>query len=174
MSLYHSKFYDMLSEANTREKWREFFGSAEPDLHVRDLESLLRGFAMLIKGDEYGSSMMRFLNGFSKDAKHYSPQKILYLESLFDSFLNSCSELKSDAFHGGQKRFSITLFESVFVAICSEPYANDMLVTGYIDPKSLNQLRADQQFLDATERGTTSKPNVSTRLQRAKEIIQIR
>jgi len=173
MSLYHSSFYNMLYRVNTREKWRNLVGLSEPDLHVKDLEFLLRGFAMLIKGGEYGSSMMRFLNAFSKDSKQYSPQQIAYLESLFDSFLDSCSHLSSDTFQSGLKRFSITLFESVFVAVCGKSYIGNQLVAGQIELESLSQLKADPVFLTAAEKATTSKSNVLARLQRAKEIIRV-
>ena len=173
MSLYHSNFYNMLYRINTREKWRYLVNLSEPDLHVKDLEFLLRGFAMLIMGEEYGSSMMRFLNAFSKNAKGHSTQQIMYLESLFDSFLDSCSNLSSDIFQSGIKRFSITLFESVFVAVCSTFYDSKKLVTGTIELESLLRLKADPVFLAAAERATTSKSNVVARLQRAKEIIQV-
>lgn len=173
MSLYHSDFYKMLDRINIRTEWRRFVGIAEPDLHMKDLEFLLRGFAMLIGGDTYGSSMARFLNAFSKNAQKYPTSRVSYLETLFDSFLASCAHLDSGAFQTTTSRFSITLFESVFVAVCGAPYSHGALVSGRINPDSIARLRNDRLFQAAAERTTTSKANVTARLRRAQEIIQV-
>jgi hypothetical protein len=172
MSIYHSDFYDMLYRTNTNHSWRRLLGSPEADLHMKDIEFLLRGFALLIKGDTYKPSMVRFLNGFSKDAQEYNAETVNYLESLFDSFLKSCSPLPNDAFHRGG-RFSVMVFEAVFVAVCRVPYAEGNLVTGKIDAHSVAQVKEDVKFWGAGQKGTASKENVLTRLRRAQEIIAI-
>ncbi len=173
MSLYHSPFYDMLYRVNMKQDWRKLVGIPEPDLHMKDLEFMLRGFAMLIASDTYGSSMVRFLNTFSKDGRKYDTNFIGYLERLFDSFLTSCNLIDPDAFQTSTNRFSITLYESVFVAVCEQAYQHGTLISGAIMPESLVQLKTDQEFLAAAESGTTSKSNVLKRLQRAREIIKV-
>ncbi len=45
-SMYDSTFYDSLYKTNTRTKWRRLVGADVPDLHMKDVEILLRGFAM--------------------------------------------------------------------------------------------------------------------------------
>ncbi len=169
MSIYHSSFYDMLYRANTKPSWRRLLGSPEADLHMKDMEFLLRGFALLIK-DEYKPSMVKFLNGFSKQAQEYNAETVNYLESLFDSFLESCSTLPNDAFQI-RGRFSVMVFEAVFVAVCCVPYPDRNLVTGKTDERSVVQLKKDAEFVGATQKGTASKENVLTRLRRAQEII---
>ncbi len=49
-SMYHSDFYDMLYRVNTDDRWRLILHSPEPDLHMKDIEILLLGFAILISG----------------------------------------------------------------------------------------------------------------------------
>ena len=68
-SMYHSPFYTMLYDMNTEGTWRSLLGSTEPDLHLKDIEVLLRGFAMLVDEPTYAPSMLRFLNRFSKKCK---------------------------------------------------------------------------------------------------------
>ena len=46
--MYHSKFYDTLYRLNSLSGWRKLLRSEESDLHMKDIEILLRGFAMLI------------------------------------------------------------------------------------------------------------------------------
>jgi hypothetical protein len=173
MSLYHSPFYDMLYRANTNPDWRHILGIPEADMHMRDLEFLLRGFALLIKGDSYKPSMVKFLNSFSKEAQGYEPHLITYLEALFDSFLKSCAMLPPDAFQRTRGRFSFMLFESVFVAVCHTSYTNQQLVSGTIVPETIMKLKKDKTFLDATQKGTASTGNVQTRLRCAQEMIQL-
>jgi len=172
MSLYHSDFYSMLYRINIENNWRRLIGVPEPDLHMKDLEILLRGFAMLINGEGYASSMIKFLNAFSLQAKQFDSQKVSYFESLFQSFVESCSNLRSDAFLNKVGRFSITIFESIFNAVCRDAYRRSEFVKGKVDPQSVSELKSDSEFLAAAEKATTSKANVSTRLKRANEIIR--
>jgi hypothetical protein len=146
MSLYHSDFYDMLYRVNIKKEWRRLTGISEPDIRMKDLEFLVRGFAMLMNGQQYNPSMVKFLNGFSLHAKTFDGQKIQYLERLFVSFLESCSSLNSGDFQSSLKRFSITLFESIFAAACQKAYADKDLVTGKITTESIANLRTDQTF----------------------------
>ncbi len=171
-SLYHSHFYDMLYRVNMSKDWRRLVGILHPDLNLKDIEFMLRGFAMLITGNSYSSSMVKFLNDFSRHAKKYTNTAISYFEQLFISFLHSCSELPPDAFLGTTQRFSITIFESVFVAACTQAFQEQSLVQGKITPNSIDKLKQDKEFTESAERATASKGNVEKRLSRAKQIIE--
>ncbi|MCH8089327.1 MAG: DUF262 domain-containing protein [Chloroflexi bacterium] len=173
-SLYHSEFYEMVNNVNTLGEWRRFLGRPDPDVHMKDVEILLRGFAMLIEGDKYNPSMVKFLNVFSEHAKGFDPPRLQYLQSLLESYLQSCSELPLDAFQGPSRRFSPMTFESVFVAVCRKPYSTNGLVSGKIDPASVDSLKADKAFSDASQSNTTSTTNVKTRLSRARELIVLK
>ncbi len=170
---FDSKFYDILYKTNAHRKWRTLVGTDIPDLHMKDVEILLRGFAMLINGENYHPSMTKFLNKFSQDAKSFDQDKLEQCESLLDSFLVSCSGLRKDSFHSIQSRFSPMIFESVFVAACREPYDRRQEVKGTISRASLNELKKDPAFQEATQHQTTSRQNVMTRLERAREILAL-
>jgi hypothetical protein len=171
MSLYHSDFYAMLYRVNALVGWRRLLGIPDPDLHVKDIEILLRGFAMLIGGEQYNPSMVKFLNGFSKRARHFDSEHVKYFEVLFNSFLRSCEHLDADSFLSSVGRFSVTIFECAFAAICAEAYAKHEEVTGKVQAADLGRLRADAAFLSAAESRTTSKANVTKRLARARELV---
>ena len=170
---YNSKFYDMLYKTNVQPQWRELVGQKTPDIHMQDVEILLRGFAMLINGDVYRPSMVKFLNQFSKDAKAFEAAQLEQLGQLLDSFLHSCSGLPRDAFHNARGRFSPTIFESVFVAACERPYAEGRLVEGSISESSLAALKEDEEFNSATRSMTSHSANVAIRLERARAILEL-
>src|SRR5690606_29552115 len=84
-SLYHSDFIDMLFRINLNPTWRKLLKSPDPDLHMKDVELLLRSFAMAINGDKYTSSLATFLNNFAESARKFTKEKLVYLESFITS-----------------------------------------------------------------------------------------
>ena len=164
--MYDSAFYDSLYKTNTQVKWRRLVGGGRSDLHMKDVEILLRGFAMLIKGDSYSPSMERFLNAFSETARLFDDGTVSSLSDLLQSFLDSCDNLPDDAFQVGG-RFSAMIFESVFVASCAEAYSSGTLVKGTINPDRLRRLRMDQEFYGRHPKpdhsyGTSTHPSVAS------------
>ncbi|NUN15667.1 MAG: hypothetical protein HUU55_18740 [Myxococcales bacterium] len=173
-SLYHSAFYDMLHHINADPAWRRLVGRAEPDLHGKDLEILLRGFAMLEDGDNYAPSMIKFLNQFSLKRKKTKPENNEYLENLFKSFLHACSDLPDNVFFTERsRRFNIALYDAVFSVVCRSAFSNKQLIDGKIEARSVRNLEVDSHFIAATRYGTTKTVNVKTRMERAKTLIKM-
>ena len=170
---FDSKFYEMLYETNTQDRWRKLVGTRTPDIHMKDVEILLRGFAMLLNEDSYRPSMVKFLNLFSQQAKSFDDRRLQQLRQLLVSFLDSCQDLPSDAFHSTQNRFSPMIFESVFVAACYEAYRSAQDIKGKIGLASLNRLKDDAAFRSATQSQTTSQANVKNRIEQAKNILEL-
>ena len=65
------------------------------------------------------------------------------------------------------------IFESVFVAACHEPHLKGQRVEGEISLDSLNTLKSDPDFRNATQSRTTAAVNVNKRLSRARNIIAL-
>jgi hypothetical protein len=173
-SLYHSDFYDVLYRLNVTHGWRTVLQSPEPDLHMKDVEVLLRSFALLTHNSDYAPSMTRFLNQFSKEAKRYTRSENSYFEDFFLSFLVACSKLPEDAFiNRRNSRFNIALFEAVFTAVGEPVFRNHGLVEGVVDISSLTSLEADPAFQAASQRATTNTTNLTDRLNRARILIRL-
>lgn len=171
-SLFHSKFYDMLYRVNLLHAWRGLTPSEVPDLNMKDVEILLRGFAMLVEGEKYKPSMTKFLNKFSLIAKAYSENNINYLENLFKAFIEKACAADPKIFHSKTGRFNISVYESIFVAACSTAFENKTFDIINIDPMKVSALKEDQDFIDATQSETASTKNVSMRIKKAKEILK--
>jgi hypothetical protein len=171
-SMYHSKFYEMLYKANAKNGWREILGGQTPDLHMKDVEILLRGFAMLIDGEKYSPSMVNFLNQFSRKSKANTEEDNEYLFNLFQSFIDSCSDLPQDAFiNKKNRRFNVALYEAAFAGVCSKAFQERRLLEKKINTEQIISLENDSAFVAATQEGTTQTKNVEIRLNRAKEIF---
>lgn len=171
-SLYHSKFYNMLYRLNTLAEWRRILQTATPDLHMKDVEILLRGFAMLIDSQNYKSSLSKFLNQFSKKCKIHTDGQNKYLEDFFRSFLAACTGLPDDAFISRKTgRFNIALFEAVFTVTGEQRFQKHELLNGNLDIEKIKALETDPEFSAASLEGTTGSGNVKKRLERARAIV---
>jgi len=171
-SMYHSKFYVMLYHINTEPQFRRILRSPEPDLHMKDIEILLRGFAMLMDGSNYAPSMVKFLNQFSRKCESHDEDRNRYLEGLFKSFMEACSDLNEDAFlNKRNRRFNIALFEAVFTAACKSAFDERRILRGTLDGQHIAALENDAEFVKASLEGTTRTANVSKRIQRARDIV---
>lgn len=170
-SLFHSKFYDMLYRINLLKEWRSLTPSEVPDLNMKDVEILLRGFAMLADGHNYKPSMTKFLNKFSHIAKLYPQENIDYLESLFMAFIKKVSASDPKIFCSKTGRFNISVYESIFVAICLPAFKHKNLNIHDIDITKVDTLKDDSAFIDATQSETASAKNVAFRISKAREIL---
>ena len=172
LSLYHSDFYDMLERINTELVWRRFLRNPEPDLHMKDIEVLLRMFAMLVDSDRYAPSLVKFLNRFSKESQDNPGELNAYLEELFISFLVAAESLQDNTFiNKGNNRFNIALMEAVFYATCKERFVEGSLVCTPLNGEYIQQLETDGKFVAAASTNTTSTRNVKMRLQRGVSIL---
>lgn len=171
-SMYHSSFYEMLYKANSLAAWRRLLANQEPDLHMKDVEVLLRGFAMLIDADNYAPSMVKFLNQFSRKCRTQTNEQNAYLLGLLESFLQACAELPEDAFlNKKNRRFNVGLYEAAFAAVCAGAIREKRVLVGNVSAPRLAQLEADKDFLAAMLEGTTQTKNVRSRLNRAKAVL---
>jgi uncharacterized protein with ParB-like and HNH nuclease domain len=172
-SMYHSPFYEMLYRANSWSAWRRLLANQEPDLHMKDVEILLRGFAMLIDIQNYAPSMVKFLNQFSRKTRAHIGEQNDFLSELLKSFLIACSDLSEDVFLSKRnRRFNVGLYEVAFAAVCREAFVEKRLINEKVSAEQISQLETDKEFLDAMLVGTTQTKNVKARLNRANTILR--
>jgi uncharacterized protein with ParB-like and HNH nuclease domain len=170
-SLYHSKFYNNLYKINLYNNWRILLNKSEPDIHMKDVEILLRGFALLIDSENYRPSMTRFLNQFSKKSKTFIEDSLHYFQALFEKFCDNAIQINRSMFLSKSGKFSITVFESIFVALCYEAAQNRNLEIKETTNELIENLKANPDFIKASQDNTAGKGNVEDRLRIAKEIL---
>jgi hypothetical protein len=185
----------MLYRLNLSAEWRRLVGVSQPDLHMKDVEILLRGFAMMIEGHSYAPSMKRFLNLFSKNARQLfglgtgaskrkgedevtatrqaeQSQRLETAERVFNEFIRATAHLPDRAFYGeATGKFNISTFEAVFTAVCGPIWTGSSGSIRQITSAKLEQLKADPEFVSATQKATAQTTNVQKRLDRARTIL---
>lgn len=171
-SMYHSKFYDMLYRVNQNERWRVILQDPEPDIHMKDIEVMLRGLAMLIDGEKYAPSLVRFLNQFSRKCESHTDEQNKILEDILLSFIEASSDLPGNMFiNPKSNRFNLALFEATFAATCRAALAERRKLHGKISVAEVTSLSIDTEFTNAAIEGTTRTSNVSLRLKRANTLL---
>jgi hypothetical protein len=170
-SLYHSQFYDMLYRINLDANWRKLTPQKIPDLNMKDVEILLRGFAMLVNHDNYKPSLTKYLNDFSTKAKKYSAEEILYFESLFKVFSAATVKMDPKIFFAKAGRFNIAIYESIFVALTEDAYKAKTTEIKSTDNAKVQLLKEDKEFTAASQSSTASTANVILRINKAKELL---
>ncbi len=169
--LYHSAFMEMISRINLNVGWRSLIKQPIPDLHMKDIEVLLRGFSMLINGKNYKPSMTKFINAFAKSAKQMPPEDVAFLEKMMSEFINICQKIDAEIFIGKSGKFNISVFESIFVACCFSAFESRSLDFKIPTNININALKQKTEFIDATQSRTAGVGNVKNRIRLAKEML---
>jgi len=169
-SLYHSKFYEMLYRINLDENWRKLTPKSTPDLNMKDVEIILRGFAMLINHTNYKPSVIKFLNIFSSQAKKYSDGDIENFEKLFKSFTATTVSIDEKLFFNND-RFNIAMYESIFVSLTEQGYQDKSFSVKNTTKEKVQTLKDNPEFIQASQRSTANAVNVKLRIDKAKGLL---
>lgn len=165
-SLYHSPFFDAIHRLNALEDWRTLLGVPHPDIQMKDSEVILRAIAMLVRGESYKPSMVRFLNQFSKDSKTATADEVQLREAITKRFLSHAAKLGPSAFQYQEqsKRLSVPIFESVFYGCCRDAYTQRDESAVKPPPKGgVEKLKAHPEFVKASRSNSADTTNVRTR-----------
>ncbi|WP_407572251.1 DUF262 domain-containing protein [Deinococcus altitudinis] len=171
-SLYHSDFYNMLYKLNSNDDWRMILGMPEPDINMKDIEIILRGFAMLTDMDAYRSSMQKFLNSYSRKAKRINSDSIDLLNRIFLKFIEESKKLGNEPFSSQRGKFNISLYDAVFVAVCKSAYLEKDATLVDINMDSFNELKSDGDFNEATLYAAAGTGKILRRLEIAQSILE--
>ena len=161
----------MVSRFNADKRWRNLIDQPETDLRMRDVEILLRGFAMLTKGSNYAPSMTKFLNEFAKEMQEGTEAEVKLLGDILSAFLDMCVDFPAGIFGTSSRKVNISVFESVFAAACEAGFKYETGHVAQICESKIDELKKDATFLDAARTKSTDTEKVKTRLRRAKEIL---
>ncbi|GAA3312944.1 DUF262 domain-containing protein [Arthrobacter ramosus] len=168
MSLADSAFMEQIVEFNMDPVWRQLFGVATPDPRLRDIEVLLRAFAMADESDEYRPSMVRFLDRYADRTRLFKQEQIRPRRMALERFLEDTRHVDRAAFLISE-RFSVPIFEAIFAA-----YAQECEKGGQptLRDDVLARLKVDPEFVDATETHTTDTKNILQRVAVARAYLR--
>ena len=166
VALYHGQFATLLSKLNLNVDWRALYG--KKSARLKDLELILRFFALHFYAQNYRRPMKDFLNRYMAANRAFAKQSDEQLRLLFESTVEVIRT------HIGPKAFRPTnavnaaVLDAVMTGIASR------LASGPISqPEKLvdayTTLLKHSDFLDAVSKATADEENVRSRLRLSKD-----
>ena len=93
------------------------------------------------------------------------------MESLFKKFIDSLPQNDEKLFHSKTGRFNISVYESIFVAVCRDAFQEKSLEIKSVSIDQIVELKNDADFIEATQSNTASEKNVKFRINKAIEVL---
>ena len=176
--VYQGNLNTLLFQLNKDANWRLLFGNPKEDSRMRDLEFILRFFALKsdeIKDSKKGSvSLKKVLNEFMGAKQNNKPDVVINLGQDFtNSILAVKNQFGDNAFFNVQsndlttirKRFYPTVYDSIMIAT-SIALVNGVDTSGANETNRLALLR-DDKFREYSTQGTMQVEHINGRIELA-------
>lgn len=155
-------FNVLLHELNQYPKWREILGKAVPDSRMRDVELILRFFALLHARNKYEKPMKDFMSRYMRAHAIETDEQIERFRQEFIRTVDAIHDrLGARPFHL-YAGFNSSAFDSVAVAFAE----NLDRIPGNIRTR-WNKLAPSTQFEDLVRGGTTDAEQIRGRMRLA-------
>jgi hypothetical protein len=150
-----------LDELNKNDTWRELLGKSEPDSRMKDVEMILRFFALYEDLETYSKPMKEFLTKFMKKNKKLTDERKETFTSLFTSVIDKIyQDIGIVAFRKpGSNSINAAIVDSLCVGVAQ------------IGPENLKDLKkkhtqlvSDPTYLDLVTKSTTDPAKVNLRV----------
>ncbi|HML96753.1 MAG TPA: DUF262 domain-containing protein [Thermodesulfobacteriota bacterium] len=164
--VFRGEIVRILRELNKDPNWRQILGKTTYDKHQKDVELVLRLFALSQKSDEYENPMKEFLNKAMEQNKKGDTKGILKFEKLFiktsDLIINM---LGPKPFHV-RGPLNTAFLDSVFCTLLN----NINKIPDNLSER-FKQLKKDRKINDVTTTSTTNTQIVRERFRLVKEYL---
>jgi hypothetical protein len=165
--IYEGTFNDMLLRLNKFNKWRQIFGKPSSDARFRDVELILRFFALLHDSKKYKKPMKQFLNDYmEKHRKSDESEQASFSDSFEKTAAAVCETLGPKPFHI-RAGLNAAIFDSVFVAFGK----NLKKVSPAVGKRFRQQLLRNTKYMTAISASTTDEETIEFRLKEAQAIL---
>lgn len=165
VALYNGPLVSMLSTLNELSAWRTLFG--KKSRRLKDIELILRFFALFHNSRHYARPMKGFLNAYMAKHKRADPETQKELKKLFASTTEAILKgIGAKAFKP-KNAVNAALVDAVLVAVARRIKAEGAIKR----PRDLKQpyrnLLLNKRFQRAISRSTADEENVKARLKLA-------
>lgn len=157
--VYSGLFNKQLMDLNRNSLWRKLLGTEAPDKRLRDVELILRFFALLYDGPNYKPSMKIFLSDFQEVNKAND-----FIESNNNVFVETVNriynEIGPDAFKTSRS-INKSMCDSIMVSI-AQIIGSDKKIADL--KENYKKLLDDETYVQYTQSGTSTYRNVIGRI----------
>jgi hypothetical protein len=169
VALYHGEFVRVLRTLNDHTAWRKLFGSKSRRL--KDMEMILRFFALYYHPHNYRSPMKDFLNRYMASNRDLTRQTERDLTTVFVDTTDRIAAIIGSRAFRPLRAVNAAVIDSLMVGIAHRmdrgPIKNaEQLVAHY------DALLKNPDYQSAVQTGTSQEANVQTRLDLAKKAFE--
>lgn len=169
MALYHGPFSALLRDLNNIREWRDLIGPVSTRL--KDVELILRFFALLYYRAHYKSPMKDFLNRYMAANKGLSKQPEPTLTDIFKKTTATILAALGNTAFRPDRVINAALVDAFMVGVGTCLLNSDRIELAKLVNARANLL-ADDHFNDAISTGTSQKPKVDLRITKAIAAIE--
>ena len=173
--IYDGSFNESLNRLNEYNPWRKLFGSDIADKRKRDVELILRFFALFYNRTHYEKPMKQFLNSFNRVNRRADQGTITKYELLFK---RTCDAVMATL---GEKPFNIhrglnaAVYDSIFTAFAGNLTKFDIhyktAAARAMLKKRFEQLTTTPAYLKLVSVGTTDEKVIPKRIRKAERSL---
>ncbi len=156
--IYHGAFNDLLVQLNTDKNWRNIFGSNSINKRKRDVELILRFFALYYNRNKYSKPMKDFLSNFMYNNKNPSQAKLSEFEKLFSNTVEIIVHKLGAKPFNIVRGLNVAAFDSIFTLTAANL---DKLDGNFLN--NFNKLKKNAAFLQNISSATTDEKAVKER-----------
>ena len=169
VALYHGEFVRILKELNDDRAWRELFGAKSRRL--KDLELILRFFAFYYYQEQYDAPMKDFLNRYMASNRDLTRQGKPELTRVFSNTVGTILSAIGPKAFKPKRAINAAVVDSVMTGVARRLATGDVQEPAAL-ASAFKELMSDDEYVSATETGTSQPANVSTRMKLATEAFE--
>jgi hypothetical protein len=151
-------FNALLHELNTHEKWRQIIGKPRRDSRMRDVELILRFFALRHAADSYEKPMKDFMSRYMRTHQNDDERTIAGFRSEFIRTLDAVVEFLGQRPFHLYAGFNSSAFDAVFTS-----FARNLDSIPPDIGQRYSRLASSKQFEELVRGGTTDVDQVHAR-----------
>jgi hypothetical protein len=166
VALYHGALAAFLSKLNANPDWRALYGNKSPRL--KDIELILRFFALYYYAHSYRRPMKEFLNRYMAVNRGLEKQSEEELRARFTATVGGIRKGIGLRAFRPKSAVNAAVLDSVMVGVASRLSKGPLEDPTAMQP-AYQSLLTNREYQDATTRSTADEESVRKRLELAKE-----
>jgi hypothetical protein len=164
-AVYRGNIVEELATLNSNEHWQNILGLKKPDRNQKDIELVLRVFALCDCWEQYESPMIQYLNDTQRENSNFNDSRATKFKQKFPKITKLVSTHLEKPFRP-KRVINSAMLEAVMVALMEMPILNEAQFK-----QNYAQLLGSEPFLDTVNRSTTNTATLRRRVSLAKEIL---
>lgn len=161
VAVYHGRLMEFAKEINESESWRAVFGPKND--RMKDVELILRFWAMNESFSNYSRPMVDFINGFCNKNRNPTEEKLELFKNQFLTAIDAFHSSIQEKLFRPTRALNVALFESCMVGLSAR------LAESKIDQEeiesSYHELIENPEFEELISQSTADVKNVKRRME---------